>query len=232
MRKGGDTRGRGLLRAMPAMTVFVASCAAACSFPAFQADVPSGDTSIAEDVAQTDSAHDALDALDARDTSALDAADTLASDAPDASDADADEAGVCGAPPTLHPPATGAGVYCPFVPDGGATTCKSGEVCCEDTTGSTSSCKPGVLTACSTGTVAWMCDAQSQCPSGHFCCGNGSPTVRPGCPYEWIHPVQGTICAASCGTEQFRVCEADAECPLGQRCHAIKSGGVQIGYCK
>ncbi|GAC1553761.1 MAG: hypothetical protein NVS3B10_15410 [Polyangiales bacterium] len=150
---------------------------------------------------------------------------------------DSGEAGTCGTDPTLHPPVAGEGPYCPgLATDGGASgPCATGQTCCESKKGATppSSCAANAAACPSTAEATWDCDADSQCPSGSVCCGDGTPTIRTGCTYYNVFPPKGTKCVVgtACGATQYKVCEAPAECTTGT-CTPMKTGGKQIGFCK
>jgi len=214
--------GLGLSRSI--VVAWLAACAPACSFPDFQADqgdMPDGDAAL--DVVGLDTFVDS-GTLD----SATDG-DGATTDAP----LDGDAIGTCGVPPTLHPPGF-TGPYCPFMADAGTTSCAPGQTCCEYPVGAPSTCVARG-TMCPTmggvSAVSWECDAPSQCGGGAMCCGNGTPMVRPGCSYFEVRPAQGTSCAATCGTGQYVVCEANSDCPTGRTCTPLKSEGQSIGFC-
>ena len=138
----------------------------------------------------------------------------------------------CGTTATLHPESE-AGVYCPFSGvDGGANiTCKAGEHCCEPAMG-TSSCKPG-NGACGMTDTDWQCEDQPDCTQG-VCCGIGKPGgPDPGCVNLFATGFKGSQCMSSCNDAGlFQICEADMQCPMGQKCKPAKIKGNQVGICQ
>ena len=139
----------------------------------------------------------------------------------------------CGSTATLHPESE-AGVYCPFsgVDGGSNLTCKGlTEHCCEPPNG-TSSCKP-IATTCGMTDTDWQCEDQADCVTG-ICCGLGKPGgPDPGCVNLFASGFTGSKCMTSCSDAGlFQICEADGQCPNGQKCKPAKIKGNQVGICQ
>jgi hypothetical protein len=127
---------------------------------------------------------------------------------------DAGDAVDCGKVPTLHPAEAGTGPYCPFssVGDAGNLTCAQGQHCCEHPAdaGTPSTCQ---ASTCGTTDTDWMCQDQSNCPSGQVCCAiTSGPGQDPGCSFYFLHGFKGTACRTSCAQGELTVCESDDQC--------------------
>lgn len=140
----------------------------------------------------------------------------------------------CGTPPVLHPSAADAGPFCPFSTAAPPfSTCGFGQHCCEPPAGT------GNLATCASdcaglvdGGIDWECQDPVSCPTGELCCAN-TTSVGPGeCSYPFLSGFTGTVCAASCGAGQARICQSDVECPTPTTCTATKSNGAVLGICQ
>jgi hypothetical protein len=159
--------------------------------------------------------------------------------------------GGCASPPALFPPKADGGIYCPYSKDfsidgGKAAYCNVGtEVCClsPSSDAGLSTCKAN-STACPAGDHVWACSAPQECGGGQVCCLTSGPVEPdPKCSgYQKTKGFFSTRCAAAAectGTveagsfidNQYIACEAQADCPTGKTCTAVKTSGTSIGVC-
>lgn len=137
------------------------------------------------------------------------------------------------------------GAFCPFQADGGAANCEVGQHCCVNSVeaGVPSACMPA-NTPCAlsedAGTVDYECNEPNDCPSGKKCCylrANASdPFQEQKCAvqfYEKRGTFRGTSCKDECDLPEERVaCSKDDQCPSGKKCYGVRTGGVNLGFCK
>lgn len=144
----------------------------------------------------------------------------------------------CGKAAKLFPPKPDGGMYCPFsaAPGGKNIYCTDTDTCCETPSGtSPSTCVAGKTTTCPvSGSTAWQCLDDVNCPSGEVCCAYGNDggpvTVGSDTCGPYLSHFGGTHCAASCKAGELSVCEAQAECKTGT-CTAVKPKGNDVGVC-
>jgi hypothetical protein len=117
-----------------------------------------------------------------------------------------------------------------------AIACTSMETCC--VTATTASCIGAV--GCQGDTLA--CTDPSGCTvSGTDCCLETYALETSSCPWVIINPQGGdtpkTVCGQCDGTEAggpLRVCNQDADCPMGLHCHTVVLGiksDTRFGVC-
>lgn len=138
----------------------------------------------------------------------------------------------------LPPHDGGATIACPFAGDGGLEIycTPPAEHCCEPPPGQFSDCRD-TATACGDPSVDWRCERPSDCGASELCCVDVD-TSDGGIPFAdtpqcatFTGAVRGTSCRASCDAAQLVACDADAECPNGERCWPVASHGVAFGLC-
>lgn len=160
--------------------------------------------------------------------------------------------GTCMTPPKLFPPKPDGGMYCPFSNggDGGTKYCKTpAQMCCLSPSADAgpSDCEAVAAACTNTAFSTWECSAPSECAgnaAGPVCCLIAGPLEPdPNCSgYQKTKGFDATKCMAAgkcTGTvvvgkytdNQTIVCEAQADCPAGTTCTAVKTSGTSIGLC-
>lgn len=140
-------------------------------------------------------------------------------------------------PPTLHPPAANAGVYCPFsgVDGGRDKVCaRLTEQCCEtpnDDAGA-STCATVGSTCPAAGSTVWECEDSVECATGSVCCGVITLEQDSVCGYFRAAPgFGGTHCKASCGAGELTICQQQSGCKTGT-CTPVRAVGNSVGACR
>lgn len=132
-----------------------------------------------------------------------------------------------------------AGVFCPYLADGGETNCGTGRQCCIPAAGlGPSQCISGASLCtwldASAKNADFRCNETADCQSGQICCLTPPGTVGQdnGCTGYYVAAgVVGTNCQSNClGAPQ--VCGQNADCAMGKTCFPLLTEGFWLGVCQ